>query len=624
MARGDIRQRISLEGGEEVRRQLQQMGVAGERAAHQIGGAMAAQGGNFANLDRAMLGSFNTIGLAAAKLAPAKAAFTDLHAHAGRFGNSLDNIASVLVPAFANNLKFGLGAAAAGLAVAFGKMTTNAARGITELNNLSKVSSFSIKTLEGLKDVFKGVVDRDDIGKSVVQFSQELGKARLEAAKTQNEVTKNVTTMRGSVTKSADEMGGGFRKMAGDVELLRSAGRQLRDTSNIFKSVNLDITKFADTEAGNEAALIAFSKALSAIPDKTEKARIGVEAFGRQWAIMGAAFLDLDKTLPAAMLQNLKAGLGITPKMLADAQQYRMDVADLGDAWEETSRKVGSTLVPALTFAVQKTGESFVLMRDTVGAFGVLMTAIWEKIYRDYGTQIDAVILKTQEAIPLLQGAWQGYIQFQLDTHKFLFDAITEGWTAVASVFKAAWDSVVSIFSSSITSMLGWLQGLIDKAYAAAAAIGSIFGGGGGGTPAATAPIPPGNAQGGYIRGAGTATSDSILARLSDGEYVVRAAAVKHFGVGVFEALNRLHSPKFAMGGLADAMNTSLIPRSRRYRSGGLVAAGSGGGAPVYLQIHGGKAIGPMISDKAVLGALHREAKRAKVFSAGRAPSSVG
>jgi hypothetical protein len=105
---------------------------------------------------------------------------------------------------------------------------------------------------------------------------------------------------------------------------------------------------------------------------------------------------------------------------------------------------------------------------------------------------------------------------------------------------------------------------------------------------------------------------------------VVRAAAVKHFGVGVFEALNRLHSPKFAMGGLADAMNTSLIPRSRRYRSGGLVAAGSGGGAPVYLQIHGGKAIGPMISDKAVLGALHREAKRAKVFSAGRAPSSVG
>ena len=39
MARGDIRQKISLEGGDEVRRQLQQMGQAGERAINSLGNA---------------------------------------------------------------------------------------------------------------------------------------------------------------------------------------------------------------------------------------------------------------------------------------------------------------------------------------------------------------------------------------------------------------------------------------------------------------------------------------------------------------------------------------------------------------------------------------------------------
>lgn len=55
---------------------------------------------------------------------------------------------------------------------------------------------------------------------------------------------------------------------------------------------------------------------------------------------------------------------------------------------------------------------------------------------------------------------------------------------------------------------------------------------------------------GGYVRGAGTGTSDSILARLSDGEYVIRAAAVRRYGLGLLDALNGMRLPKFASGGL--------------------------------------------------------------------------
>jgi hypothetical protein len=47
----------------------------------------------------------------------------------------------------------------------------------------------------------------------------------------------------------------------------------------------------------------------------------------------------------------------------------------------------------------------------------------------------------------------------------------------------------------------------------------------------------PGNAEGGWIRGPGTGTSDSILRRLSNGEFVVNAAAAKRHGA-LLEAIN--------------------------------------------------------------------------------------
>lgn len=48
---------------------------------------------------------------------------------------------------------------------------------------------------------------------------------------------------------------------------------------------------------------------------------------------------------------------------------------------------------------------------------------------------------------------------------------------------------------------------------------------------------------GGPVRGPGTSTSDSILTALSDGEFVIRAAAVRRYGAGTFAALNALQTP---------------------------------------------------------------------------------
>lgn len=57
-------------------------------------------------------------------------------------------------------------------------------------------------------------------------------------------------------------------------------------------------------------------------------------------------------------------------------------------------------------------------------------------------------------------------------------------------------------------------------------------------------------ADGGLITGPGTATSDSIPALLSNGEYVVRAAAVQHYGKRFMDEINAIRRPRFATGGL--------------------------------------------------------------------------
>ncbi|SUU36041.1 phage tape measure protein [Actinobacillus seminis] len=56
-------------------------------------------------------------------------------------------------------------------------------------------------------------------------------------------------------------------------------------------------------------------------------------------------------------------------------------------------------------------------------------------------------------------------------------------------------------------------------------------------------------AKGGHVQGPGTGTSDSILARLSNNEFVMTSRSVDHYGVGFLNALNQRRLPKFAGGG---------------------------------------------------------------------------
>ena len=142
------------------------------------------------------------------------------------------------------------------------------------------------------------------------------------------------------------------------------------------------------------------------------------------------------------------------------------------------------------------------------------------------------------------------------------------------------------------------------------------------------------------VRGPGTGTSDSIMARLSNGEFVMRAAAVRKYGPQFFEALNRLrHSvPKFATGGLVtmpkmqpfniggivDSLTHGMQYTVPRFADGGLVAVpAQSQGRPITLSIDGRTFDGLTASEKTAED-LSRYATNRRLKSAGRKPGWVG
>ena len=86
--------------------------------------------------------------------------------------------------------------------------------------------------------------------------------------------------------------------------------------------------------------------------------------------------------------------------------------------------------------------------------------------------------------------------------------------------------------------------------------LGNVFGGGlfGGGKTGSAGIMPgeweaaAGHANGGYISGPGTSRSDSIMARLSNGEFVVNADATSRYR-SLLHAINDNRVPAFADGG---------------------------------------------------------------------------
>jgi len=148
---------------------------------------------------------------------------------------------------------------------------------------------------------------------------------------------------------------------------------------------------------------------------------------------------------------------------------------------------------------------------------------------------------KKDEVLPLegLKEVNSGY----LENIKGIFNGVEGSW---GGLFDNFGDSLGGVFSGLTDSLSGMFSG----------------GGGGGMGGLLSAGLGLfGFADGGAVKGPGTGTSDSIMAALSNGEYVINAKSTKKYGA-LLAAINSGNMPKFAEGGMVGeslpVMNSDL------------------------------------------------------------------
>jgi phage-related minor tail protein len=182
----------------------------------------------------------------------------------------------------------------------------------------------------------------------------------------------------------------------------------------------------------------------------------------------------------------------------------------------------------------------------------------------NFQAQINAQAVANDQAMAQAKELKQGLQDALSNSLDAFFSKGITGARDMGQAFAGLADGVVSSLQKVAAQMLTNL--IMQKLFnAAASGIGGMSGGGsvsGGGGMGVFA-------EGGQVTGPGTATSDSIPAMLSAGEFVFREAAVRAIGPGVLEAMNRglrvpsftgASIPKFAEGGLVEGTGRGNDP----------------------------------------------------------------
>jgi hypothetical protein len=144
-------------------------------------------------------------------------------------------------------------------------------------------------------------------------------------------------------------------------------------------------------------------------------------------------------------------------------------------------------------------------------------------------------------------------IGVQLVVQATLHDTLMRGSAATASQVRRQ-DTADTIASNAAKSSSAGTAGLLESiaSYGVAALVGAAA------FTAATA-LAGGFAEGGLIPGSASHV-DNQLAAVASGEYVVKTAAVQHYGPDLFDSLNNMELPRHQAGGMVSPGN--LAPAS--------------------------------------------------------------
>lgn len=288
-------------------------------------------------------------------------------------------------------------------------------------------------------------------------------------------------------------------------------------------------------------------------------------------------------TAKQAMLADIEAGkYGNVNKELREMALRLRERIDLLKEIKERNEKFlewksdleGSGIASPDFSMFQAEGEG-------TGLFDVL-----EKEINAFETEWDVLIEKMGTPPPIDPwGTFWGGMQYHLEKFKNSLPSMKEALgvnlinsiEGIGNVFASAvqqWDGTAQGFFKNLASgfadmarqiiaeltRIMVMKAVMQIIGAFAGGIGGSAGGAGSSAGSSISGSISGLASGGMVRGSGSSTSDSILARLSNGEFVMSAKAVKKWGSGFMERLNSgfpSMTPAFAGGGMVGGATTN-------------------------------------------------------------------
>jgi hypothetical protein len=288
----------------------------------------------------------------------------------------------------------------------------------------------------------------------------------------------------------------------------------MRDATEVQSIVRGDTSKNPDDKADKAAEKNQFDRASDAVEQHTGMMLADAKAVG-----LGASALDQLRASFKLLTAAKQAGLPVNDALVAKIEK-------LANAAGEASEQLAKAKVNS---EIQFDARTALLSSEDA--------AIARQLSSIYGNDVPAALASSQAAAIRLKSV-------STSIESGLVSGLTDLLQGTKSVSQAFGDMgrvVIRAIEEMVIKML--IVAPIMKALQGAMGLGFADGG----FVGITAPIA--RADGGYILGPGTGRSDSIPARLSNGEFVVNAAATaKHRPV--LEAINSDRIPKFADGGM--------------------------------------------------------------------------
>lgn len=461
----------------------------------------------------------------------------------------------------------GLGGALLGTVNLIGKTVDQ----LLELRRLSQSTGFSPGAIKAVNETLEDTGQEAGAGnKALIRLSQGFAEVRQAARNAGEAIGTTQRLLRGD-TGQKDEPNtfGVDVRRGGRVDVT-----EIKSAADAFKVLRVDMRKFKDDAAGNDAALQAiidgFEKLAKA--GRIDEANLAsMQLFGKGMREMVPALRELAQEaggLQTKMNELRQQGRFPDETAIQQARDYQKAQKDIGDAVDS----VGFSLLKTFGPGAQEQMKLFTNDINAIGRAATDIGNLWHLL-------TDTMVKDVQEALPQI-------VQAFTDMFARLTSGFVELGNAIAGWAQSAWDAIKSVVS------------------AIAALPGTTAGG--------DMPPMPARAAGGMIRGPGSGTSDSILARLSNGEFVMRAAAVNKWGPQFMAALNGLRNPfGYAGGGLVRP----------RFAAGGMVTARAADGTTVNLHFPSGSSFA-LRGDAGIVAGLVREGRRAGMLNAGRVPGA--